>query len=229
MKGFIKLFLVFLMVFLGSGHANAAVVGVSVDGTITNTFGSIPGISIGSGFDATFTYDTNSANADLSDFDPTIGQIDIFSGFPYGSSASVGSNFYSAGNTTTIISDNIFFAEDEIDVTIPAGTYDMFAIATFADDFNWVTETGLAWGVFFVGNTNLFSGSSISGFSDPLSMLNNPDLITAVFSVGQISGGLDVSEYWGEINNPSPVPVPAAVWLFGSGLLGLLGFIKRKQ
>ncbi len=27
----------------------------------------------------------------------------------------------------------------------------------------------------------------------------------------------------------SPVPLPAAVWLFGSGLLGLLGYSKRKQ
>lgn len=28
--------------------------------------------------------------------------------------------------------------------------------------------------------------------------------------------------------NPSPTPVPAAAWLLGSGLLGLMGFAKRK-
>lgn len=27
----------------------------------------------------------------------------------------------------------------------------------------------------------------------------------------------------------SPVPVPAAVWLFGSGLLGMVGVARRKQ
>ncbi len=27
----------------------------------------------------------------------------------------------------------------------------------------------------------------------------------------------------------SVVPIPAAVWLFGSGLLGLIGFSKRKK
>lgn len=27
----------------------------------------------------------------------------------------------------------------------------------------------------------------------------------------------------------NPVPIPAAVWLFGSGLLGLIGFAKRKS
>lgn len=29
--------------------------------------------------------------------------------------------------------------------------------------------------------------------------------------------------------NPSPVPVPAAVWLFGSGLVGLLGFNRKRS
>ncbi len=28
---------------------------------------------------------------------------------------------------------------------------------------------------------------------------------------------------------PSPVPVPAAVWLFGSGLIGLAGMARRKK
>ena len=27
----------------------------------------------------------------------------------------------------------------------------------------------------------------------------------------------------------APVPVPAAVWLFGSGLLGLVGLARRKK
>ena len=31
------------------------------------------------------------------------------------------------------------------------------------------------------------------------------------------------------LNQPGEVPVPAAVWLFGSGLLGLVGVARRKQ
>jgi hypothetical protein len=27
----------------------------------------------------------------------------------------------------------------------------------------------------------------------------------------------------------SPVPVPAAIWLFGTGLIGLIGFTKRRK
>jgi hypothetical protein len=33
----------------------------------------------------------------------------------------------------------------------------------------------------------------------------------------------------GDIAGASTIPVPAAVWLFGSGLIGLLGFAKRKH
>lgn len=34
---------------------------------------------------------------------------------------------------------------------------------------------------------------------------------------------------WALSGSPSPVPVPAAVWLFGSALLGLTGFSRRKK
>jgi hypothetical protein len=47
---------------------------------------------------------------------------------------------------------------------------------------------------------------------------------------------LDLQNFWpaqGAISHVSiwtqPIPVPAAVWLFGSGLLGLIGVAKRKK
>jgi hypothetical protein len=33
----------------------------------------------------------------------------------------------------------------------------------------------------------------------------------------------------GSSSTLSPVPIPAAVWLLGSGLLGLIGIRRRKQ
>jgi hypothetical protein len=33
----------------------------------------------------------------------------------------------------------------------------------------------------------------------------------------------------GKLTSVTVVPIPAAVWLFGTGLLGLIGFTKRKQ
>ena len=36
-------------------------------------------------------------------------------------------------------------------------------------------------------------------------------------------------EVWFDNVSVSAVPVPAAVWLFGSGLIGLAGFARRKK
>lgn len=50
------------------------------------------------------------------------------------------------------------------------------------------------------------------------------------FSAAGLQGLLD--ESWGLDNvqvHVSSVPLPAAVWLFGSGLIGLLGFAKRRR
>lgn len=38
-----------------------------------------------------------------------------------------------------------------------------------------------------------------------------------------------VPSFIGTYNAVSAVPVPAAVWLFGSGLLGLVGFVRRRR
>lgn len=58
---------------------------------------------------------------------------------------------------------------------------------------------------------------------------NASDLVLN-FSANGLQGLND--ESWGLDNvqvDVAPVPVPAAVWLFGSGLIGLLGFAKRRR
>ncbi len=44
--------------------------------------------------------------------------------------------------------------------------------------------------------------------------------------------GIEIAQYGIQIGQPgsvSPVPVPAAAWLFGSGLLGMAGIIRRRN
>jgi len=43
-------------------------------------------------------------------------------------------------------------------------------------------------------------------------------------------GTFDVSDFWVRlrVTPPSAVPVPAAAWLFASGLMGLIGVSRRK-
>jgi len=79
-------------------------------------------------------------------------------------------------------------------------------------------QVGSAFGGFFgagyleVWNIQLLSTASLhSGF--------NVDVITG-------TAGGDFAQY---VAAAAPVPVPAAVWLFGSGLLGLVGIARRKK
>ena len=59
-------------------------------------------------------------------------------------------------------------------------------------------------------------------FADVLAELANGELRIGIHVQGYATGG---SESF--VNNP--VPVPAAVWLFGPGLLGLVGVARRKR
>jgi len=63
------------------------------------------------------------------------------------------------------------------------------------------------------GDGLLFMSITIAGF----------DILGTNFD--NLYGSLTYAEDGG---NPNPVPVPAAVWLFGSALLGLVGFNRRK-
>jgi hypothetical protein len=49
---------------------------------------------------------------------------------------------------------------------------------------------------------------------------------------GEASGGVALSWEWGSdapLVGVSAIPIPAAAWLFGSGLLGLIGIARRKK
>ena len=48
-----------------------------------------------------------------------------------------------------------------------------------------------------------------------------------VFEIGGLPRGL--SNYRAYTDNPSEVPLPAAAWLFGSALMGFMGFSSRRK
>ena len=74
------------------------------------------------------------------------------------------------------------------------------------------------------GQGSAFPGGSHDVVFDVLpgdvnAILNPP------FTITGLEGSLSINA---EIVFPGAVPVPAAVWLFGSGLIGLIGVARRK-
>ncbi len=54
-------------------------------------------------------------------------------------------------------------------------------------------------------------------------------LVDAGADLGGVPRGESLIQFYLEGLNITPVPVPAAVWLFGSGLLSLIGIARRKK
>ena len=85
------------------------------------------------------------------------------------------------------------------------------------DDLPWGTADPYA--STFAGDFNLF-GDEYSNPASPFAL--SPFVL--------IAGGGGGSDYLALVSmQVSTVPVPAAVWLFGSGLIGLAGFARRKK
>ena len=89
------------------------------------------------------------------------------------------------------------------------------AITGYLNDGGQVTTTLSLDGIFDgLGGTNDFQ---LFTFDSSWNNLTRVEFDSTAYSLDNIQ--LDVN----------PVPVPAAVWLFGSGLIGLAGFARRKK
>jgi len=75
----------------------------------------------------------------------------------------------------------------------------------------------------FYGET----GSSVLGFSFDFTADAGASLL--ISGTYTDSGFIDAPVSSATLATVSTVPVPAAVWLFGSGLIGLVGFARRKK
>ena len=86
-------------------------------------------------------------------------------------------------------------------------------------DNSGLTEIAFQDGVFL--GFNFFSPADVDGpiafFDSSFDFFNGED-----DAFGYIEGTWDSASY-------SVVPVPAALWLFGSGLIGLIGIARRRQ
>ena len=70
-------------------------------------------------------------------------------------------------------------------------------------------------------------GTCTTGMSDD--GIGGDPMTSSAF--GNYNANFDISSVHLDsfVPTPAAVPVPAAVWLFGSGLLGLVGIARRKK
>lgn len=145
-----------------------------------------------------------------------------------------------AGDAGATITGTTFDIDSSV-VAIITGTNPTTSINLIPDEIFTLTSTGS-----YDGTTGLFSGSFtvgsglLSGTFVDLAVVNLGTSLSyqgdLIYTGGSLAGGLAGGRIEGGIIGGgnvaklgAVVPVPAAVWLFGSGLLGLFGVAKRKK
>lgn len=207
----LKIFTSIIPLTLSAG-VNAAVVQYDFNGAVSNDFNSQ--INLAETFTLSFLIDTETPGIAINDYiqyEITSGTIDFSGGY----SGSFGGGQFKVTNNNTI---GLQTGYDIITIyTYPY--YDVSGMPNnYGSDFNnlqlkmW-DSTGTA-----------LTDASIPG------VLNSPDW-----------DGSDGNILWNtptlrhndlvasSISVVSPVPIPAAAWLFGSGLLGLIGVAKHRN
>ena len=120
-------------------------------------------------------------------------------------------------NNGTLVDIQMVYDDDWTFTTSTSGLFfDFDGPYGFEMHGSWSTETS--------GNDDLFDVYLDNNFNSQYASLTwNPDTGTGTFNVlgsNDSASGILTS-------GPSAVPVPAAIWLLGSGLLGVVGFRKK--
>ena len=222
---------------LFSSAANAAPVTIDITATVQDVSGSYLGsLSAGQSLNGTFSYDTDEANASSANTTPStvpgheFTSFYEFSGTPYDAIVSGPSfSFDNEAPMAVVVNNNLDISADDTGGVIPAGTYDWIEIlgstasdvsgpntpgngqdwtlAIFADDADWFSDGSLVPDTLPSSYTALLVGIDFDANGDEIGVV-----IATVDSV-----------------TISQVPVPAAIWLFISGMFGLVGMARHRH
>ncbi len=160
-------------------------------------------------------------------YNPTLETIDL-SGFTLSDDGS-DSHVISSGSSSIINPGEYFVMASNGDTTTNGGftadyVYSGFTLANTADEIVF-SDTNGEW-----LRLNYTSGFGIAGQSMELvtlPMFESSYALTdasLTYGLGDIGTPGSAGSF-----TPTPVPAPAAAWLFGSGLIGLLGIGRRRK
>jgi len=101
-----------------------------------------------------------------------------------------------------------------------AGVYISTSVSPLNHATTYYGASGDVLGVDNVG-TEIYPGYMFFGFES---------LDASITSVRlQLRGAISSPVYFDNFTTETVVPIPSAVWLFGSGLIGLIGFARRRK
>lgn len=188
---------------LGVGAAQAAPVPVTGVFTMYDGTGGVVGVdnTVTGFFDhATMTFGVSSTTA--------------FFGQQWTAS---GGTLYAPGTYTTSTTDTGGASGPDVTWVVPTG------MAGGNIKFAWGTTTGID--VFMVwdatGTSLDVAGCTGAGCAPTTNGIRGFGMVDGPFQ--GFSANFDLTP------SPAPIPLPAAVWLFGSGLLGLVGIARRRK
>jgi len=112
--------------------------------------------------------------------------------------------------------------------------YDITAIAEAAGDIaaGDIAEANAQVSMFGTGVPGVAAVARSDPFAGPPSFMDASTLGSFTIELGPGGFTQFQTEVWtigNAFSDPSVVPIPAAAWLFGSGLLGLVGVARRKK
>jgi len=129
---------------------------------------------------------------------------------------------------STFLVDTFQLATTESNATsTPPIVIDLTSVDSLSDPFFHNVRTGE--GFFFLASevnidTETFSGLTTKGLTSAWMI---GDEVSYIFFEREI-GGLNIGTVYYLTGPINPVPIPAAAWLFGTALIGLVGFGRRK-
>jgi len=169
-------------------------------------------------------YVANSGNGTISRIDNTGTSSTFVSGLsspsgPYGLSVDISGNIYFGDHATG----DIFSANQSGDLNLLGSLTDYgvtyTGVNSFGDVFVSDVNTGQLHRIDSNGDMSIFASGFAAKTNAPF---NGPHDIA--FDDNGNMYVADASSVW----RISAVPIPAAIWLFGSGLIGLIGLARRK-
>ena len=208
--------------------ANAALVELVVTGNIDSTNGSIRP-AIGSNITVNAVYDTNYVDRDLSD--------------------NTGRFYDISSNTTSLISIGVVTDLGSVNFVTANSSQSTppFITQILVPDLSQTLDTNVLSATGFTGSIGSLTNPSLLKFTLGDADLNNIFATPNELLSGNIASFPDLSGMFGFIGvqdmllgtlsemsfsatsySVSAVPLPASVWLLGSGLMGILGLVRRK-